>query len=152
MALGFPVISLFPTMNTSQKPFSFGIFLLQFIVAFLILLLLSGYVWFLQSQYDLIKIGYARAFFHSLIIFGAEFSYDCAKKILFLDPLKFIPFAKNFGKSLLHTGVIVVLVMATAIFLTFGYTLIGQLIYVCAVAWGQFAINSIMKTIEAGSK
>lgn len=139
------------TPQTAKKPFSFWIFLVQLAVAFFILLLFSAYVWGVQLKYDTTKVGYERAFFYSLLVFGAGFSYDCAKKILFLDQPTFIPFAKKFGESAFDIFVIVVFCLGTAFLLNIGYTVAGQILYIGALGWVWFAIKSITGAIEVST-
>jgi hypothetical protein len=139
-------------LQTNKELFSFRLILLQFFISFVILLIFSGYLWLLQNKYDEIKTGYAKAFFYSLLIFGAGFSYDCAKRIFFLDKPTFIKFAKKFLKRSIQIFVIILLCFISAFFLTFDFTTVGQIFYIGALGFGWFAIKSIMDTIEAGSK
>ncbi|AVG16857.1 hypothetical protein CFN79_13910 [Chromobacterium vaccinii] len=140
------------TPQTAKKSFSFWIFLLQLAVAFFILLLFSAYVWGVQLKYDATKVGYERAFFYALLVFGAGVSYDCAKKILFLEQPTFIPFAKKFGESVFDICVIILFCAGTAFLLNIGYTVAGQFLYIAALGWVWFAIKSITGAIDVGSK
>ena len=135
-------------MNYKKSSFSIGMFLIQLGVAILILFMLSAYVWAVQLSYDSSIIGYERAFFYSLIIFGAGLSYDCAKKILFLEQSVFLRFAKKFFESMLDIGILVVLCALTTFFLSINYTVVGQLLYIAVFGWLWFVVNSISCALE----
>ncbi len=136
----------------TKNKFLFPVFLIQLAIAFAILFIFSTYVWGIQLKYDATKVGYERAFFYTLIVFGAGFSYDSAKKILFLEQGIFIPFAKSFGHSAFDIFIIIVLCAGTAFFLNIDYIIAGQLLYIGALGWVWFLVNSISEAIEVASK
>lgn len=135
-----------------KRKFSFWIFLAQFLIASFIFILFSAYLWGVQLEYDGLKVGYERAFFYSLLVFGAGFSYDSAKKILFLSQPTFILFAKKIGQSFVHTFIIISLCLGTAFSIKNNYLFVGQLLYIAAFCWIWFAINSLTSAIEVATK
>lgn len=139
-------------VTKSKKKISLLVLCAQIVIASLILLLFSTYLWGVQLKYDSSIVGYERALFYTLLVFGAGFSYDSAKKILFLDQFTFILFAKRFLHSIFDIFVIICLCILTAIFLDIGYTLVGQLLYIGALGWVWFAINSITGAIDVINK
>jgi len=131
-----------------KNKFSFWILLGKLTVSLFIFIFFSIYVWGIQLKYETLKVGWERAFFYSLLIFGASFSYDCAKKILFLDQSTFIPFVKKFGESAFDLIIFILFGIGSAFFISIDYTVAGQLCYIAAIAWELFLINSISKAIE----
>jgi len=140
------------TLNIPRRKISFTVFAAQLIVAIAILLFFSAYVWLVQIKYDGAKVGYERALFYSFLIFGAGFSYDCAKRILFLPQPQFLSFIKHLGEALLHLLFILALGAASAYLLNIGYTFAGQLSYLMALGWLWFLISSSSLALEVASR
>lgn len=125
--------------------------LIQLPIASVTLLLFSAYVWFVQSKYDASHTGYERAFLFSLIVFGAGFSYDCAKRIAFLKHEAFSQFLGHLMKSLGHLIFIFILIVIAAALANTDYTLIGAAIYVASLAWTYFVITNITEAINVAA-
>lgn len=126
--------------------------LLQLVVSALILLFFSAYLWFVQLKYDGSKVGYERALFYALLVFGAGFSYDCAKRILFLPQAQFVEFGRHLGEAVLHLLFIIVMGVASGLFFSVRYTFAGQLAYLMALGWLWFFISSSTLALEVANR
>lgn len=136
------------TKNKEVPLFSFR----QAFAALFIFVLFSLYVWAVQVKYEASTVGYERALLFSLGVFGAGFSYDCAKKICFLLPSQFKVFWANFCS--LGVDVFVVLGFTILSGLAFKYlpvVWVGQLLYLVALGWILFLINSATGALEAAA-
>lgn len=146
------ILGLMTEIKTPKPKILLKVFAMQLIVAILILLIFSAYVWLVQIKYDETEVGYKRALFYSLLIFGAGFSYDCAKRIIFLPQSQFISFIKHLGEAFLHLFFVLALSTVSAILLKIGHTFPGQLSFLIAVGWLWFLISSSTLAIEVASE
>ncbi|MFI8737244.1 hypothetical protein ACIGKM_15145 [Ectopseudomonas toyotomiensis] len=137
--------------NTVQTKISFPLYLLQIATSSLILFIFSLYVWLLQINYDKSIAGYKKALFFSLIIFGAGFSYDYAKKILFLKQETFRKFGKNLFESAIQIIAICLLAAASITFTSMSFVILGQVFYVATLGWTLLVVNSLIRVIETAS-
>ena len=125
----------------------------QTIASLLIFIIFSLYVWLVQIAYEQATAGYKKALFFSLGVFGAGLSYDCAKKILFLLPSQYKQFWEHFCSSGIHLFVIAVLTILSGLALQFLPVLpwVGQLLYLIALGWVWFFINSAPAALEVAA-
>lgn len=122
----------------------------QTFAALLIFFVFTLYVWLIQVKYESAKIGYDRAFLFSLGVFGAGFSYDCGKKILFLLPDQFKKFWEHFCSLGVDLFAVLGLTILSGLALKYLPVLwVGQLIYLVALGWVWALINSATSAIEA---
>lgn len=138
-------------MNTTPPKPSLMLYLAQTTTSALILLIFSTYVWILQLNYDESTEGYKRALFFALMIFGGGFSYDCAKKILFLKQNVFIKFSKSLLESFVQLLAITLLGLASITFTNMSHIIIGQALYIATLSWTLLALNSLAKAIKTAS-
>jgi hypothetical protein len=137
--------------NTVQPKISFPLYAVQIATSALVLFIFSLYVWLLQLNYDKSITGYKKALFFSLIIFGAGFSYDCAKRILFLKQEIFRKFGENLLESIVQILAISLLGAASITFTSMGFVIAGQALYVATLGWTLLVVNSLVKAIETAS-
>jgi hypothetical protein len=135
-----------------MRKVSIRILFVQFLVAASVFLIFSVYVWFLQLKYDGAKVGYERALFYALLVFGAGFSYDSAKRVMFMPQSQFKEFWKHLREALAHMVFIICLVSASAFLFNVGYTLPGQLAYLFALGWLWFLLSSSTSALEIAAK
>lgn len=124
----------------------------QTFASLLIFFIFSLYVWLVQIHYEQATAGYEKALYFSLGVFGAGFSYDCAKKIFFLLPSQFKQFWGHFCSLGIDLFAVTGFTILSGVAFQFLPVLwVGQLLYLVALGWVWFLINSATAALEVAA-
>lgn len=144
--------------NSSKKKRSWKSISFQLVVSSVIGIVFVLYVWLIQLNYEKVllaqngKHDWHTATLFGLVIFTGSFSYDCAKKIIMLDPDTFSVFWKLLKEGIFSAGLMYVFFFAGAGLFKYDFPVMGIILSVFALAFEFSAISNFSKALEQAAK